>query len=242
MRSLILCTLFVMAIPPVAHCAEGFRSHGYYLRAAVGSAHHDVGKVNDLISKIEQWEGERLNRLSGTALMISGGLGMFVSRNLSVGIRLNYQNNDEEFMQRITVAGTDVSFLREETFDTDVLEGLITASVWIPRQSGLMLGAGCGISRVSVDIQLSDGGNRRVGAWSASDLVFELFSGAQITLRNELMVFLRFGYASRDFGTVQETVYRGSDAPVFGLDADFSGWFVEIGFGGHTRRAWSPPR
>jgi hypothetical protein len=219
--------------------ADDFRSQGYYLRAAVGSAHHDVGKVNDLISKVEQWEGERLNRLSGAALMISGGLGMFVSRNLSVGVRLNYQNNDEEFIQRITVADTDVSVFREETFDTDVLEGLIIASAWIPRQSGFMIGGGCGISRFSVDMQLAGDGSRRNGTWAASGLVFELFSGVQITFRNELMVFSRFGYAHRDFGTVEEKIFRGGDAPVFGFDADFSGFFVEIGFGGHTRRSWN---
>lgn len=214
-------------------------THGYYLRASIGRSSHMDG-LNRWMAGPGGEYGWKNDRFPTSALSVSGGLGKFIFENIALGARLNYQDADLEIetggqniWQVLFGGGTP---RRQRKCDTDIYEAMINVSVWIPRQSGFFAGCGAGISRCTIDLEYDENPRYR---WNSSGPVFELFSGFQVTWENEFMLFSRFGYAVRDFGAVEgRRAIEGFEA----MDMDFSGWFVEIGFGGHTRRPWYPPR
>jgi hypothetical protein len=203
-----------------------FAARGYYLQAGIGGA--DQAAIHAIHPDLSQ------------ARVYSGELGMFVTNHTALGIRLSFQNNDaSESKRELKYRGRSASGSYVYSYDkvklweinTNIYEAVVRASVWVPRQMGIMLGAGAGLSHFTSDTGISSA--RR----SAAAPVYEVFSGGQVTAFNEFIVFFRFGYAYRDFGTVEATYGHTSSDP---LDLDMSGWFFEIGLGGHTRRPWSP--
>ncbi|MEJ2721831.1 MAG: outer membrane beta-barrel protein [bacterium] len=212
---------FIIVLLSMICSTNGFFSgaaqaaRGYYLQGSIGGSDQKaIGSIHPDLN---------------FARVYSGELGMFVTDNAALGLRLSIQDNDLS-TARVDWAGFKVN--RAE-FNTNVYEAVARASVWIPRQSGLLLGVGAGLSHFTSDTGISS--PKR----SASAPMFELFSGLQFTFPNELMANCRVGYAYRDLGMVEAWYGETNSDP---LDLDLSGWFFEIGIGGHTRRGWSPPK
>jgi len=196
---------------------------GYYLQASLGETQQRT--IQTLRSDLTL----------DNAWTASGELGMFVIDNVALGLQFGFQNNDAADYE-IDWFGSDrpgvyaVGKIRRWKIDTNLYELKLRSSVWIPRQSGLMLGVGAGVGHFSSNTGVSS------PIRSANAPVFELFAGLQHTFANEFMLFCRLGYAHRDFGTVDANFGHMSIDPI---DLDLSGWFLEIGLGGNTRRGWS---
>jgi hypothetical protein len=220
-------------------CAPAWAGHGYYLHASVGRSQYVDGLQGWMMETGNAYGWER-DGFSKSAWSVSGGIGKFIFENVSVGAQLTYGDADLEEKEGkwLRIPGTYTYTYRtaQKKIDTDIYEALVNVTVWIPRQTGLFMGVGFGISRSTVDLEYAWLSKYK---WDGSGTVGELFSGFQITLDNELMLFSKFGYALRDFGTVEAIHAIEGTEP---MEMDFSGWFVEIGFGGHTRRPWYPPK
>lgn len=232
MKTMRLETIFLLTV--LGLCFPSIVSatwpRGYYLRGALGTANPDLDGINDRIAA----RSDLLQPFSGKALTVSGEIGMFVLEPVSLGIRIAYQDNDQEdfhctgaFFGLVCVQGIT------HEVDTDIFEVLASVSVWGPRKTGLLLGANVGISRISVE-ECHSGAGRADYTWQEVGGVVELFTGFQYTWASEFMMFVEIGYSLRDLGIVDEKFDTGET-----LDMDFSAWFIELGIGGHTKRVES---
>ncbi|UCH84491.1 MAG: outer membrane beta-barrel protein [Candidatus Latescibacterota bacterium] len=192
-------------------------AHGYFLQLGLGAAEQkDIHTLhNDLTLD--------------AAMTFAGEIGMFVTENTALGVRLSFHDNDNSDAR----ADWPHRKIVRWKINTNLYEAALRASIWIPRQSGVILGGGAGIGHFTSDTGV--GSARR----TATAPIFEVFSGFQHTFSNEFMMHCRFGYAHRDFGWVEAKYGHTSSDP---RDINLSGWFVEIGLGGHTNRPWNSTR
>jgi hypothetical protein len=202
---------------------------------SVGAARYDLHGLNNRVNEIAL-AGNRSSRdmhNTDSPGFLAVGLGVLFTEWLSAGGRFVYHGT--EYESNIGLG-----------YRTQIVELLGDISLTIPSPSGVELGVRGGMSWGSVTewqeetisgFLLSITRKQNTWRWSPSTTVLELYAGAKIYISDKAGPFLRVGYSFRDFGDVTASGRApGSEAvgrPVVNLD--FSGWFVELGFGGILR-------
>lgn len=209
---------------------------GSYMRFSFGASRHDLAGLttaNNQYLSLNNISGGPVDYNDVSPFLFAAELGALVSDRFTVGGRFAWHRESFE------TAGD----LPRLNMNFNVFDLVADMSFAIPSRSGLIVGARAGLSWASVNRWREEfdcaGGFPTLTCtyteedkvnWSGGAGVVEVYSGGQFYLSDKFVPFLRAGYAMRDLGTVGE-LGRGPDP----VDLDFSGWFVEIGFGGVIR-------
>ena len=210
---------------------------GTYMRFSIGQSHIDLVGLSEKLNEVSQARGAVGPPINGetTAMVFGFDVGALITDSFAVGGRFAWHHGK---LTANSVAG-------KRGFDFNVFELLGDVSVVVPSRSGVIFGARAGIGFDSVGqwgessrdvfFGLRTTTKKDGSTWSTITGVLELYSGLQLHVSNKFVPFLRGGYSSRDFG--DSSGFNDNSEP---LNRDYSGWFVEVGFGGVLRKGARP--